>query len=118
MILLGEKIKFLRQKARYTQDELADRLSVSKASVSAYERNLRQPSLDVIISLARIFNVSTDYLLTGKSNIIIEVSGLTDEQRQSVYEMANLYKTFNRYETYMEKHNLLKDLSEDSKNND
>lgn len=114
MILLGERIKYLRQNARYTQDELAARLNVSKASVSAYERNLRQPSLDVIISLARIFNVSTDYVLMGKTNMIIEVSGLTDEQRKSVYEIANLYKTCNRYEVYMEKHNLLKHLIEES----
>ena len=114
MILLGERIKCLRQNARYTQDELAARLNVSKASVSAYERNLRQPSLDVVISLARIFNVSTDYILIGKTNMIIEVSGLTEDQRKNVYNIANLYKTYNRYEMYMAKHNLLKQLIDES----
>lgn len=115
MILLGDKIKELRIEARYTQEELARRLNVTKASISAYERNARQPSLDVVISIARVFNVSTDYLLLSKSNMIVEVTGLDSDQRKSVRELANLYRTINRYNAYLQKNHLVKDFEKSSK---
>lgn len=110
MVLLGDKIRDLRKNARYTQNELAERINVTKASISAYERNIRQPSLDVIISLARVFNVSTDFILLGKPDIVIEISDLNDEQRKNICEAVNLYKVYNRYSAYIQKNNLTKDF--------
>ena len=110
MVLLGDKIRDLRKSARYTQDELAGRINVAKASISAYERNVRQPSLDVIISIARVFNVSTDYLLLGKQDMVIEISDLNDEQRKNICEAVKLYKIYNSYCTYIKENNLTKDF--------
>ena len=110
MVLLGDKIRELRKNARYTQDELAERLNVTKASISSYERNIRQPSLDVIISIARVFNVTTDYLLLGKQDMVIEISALTDEQRKNICEAVKLYEIYNRYSSYIQKNNLTKDF--------
>lgn len=63
MVDFGEHLKKLRQKAGLTQKQLAERLWISKATVSYYEQSLRCPSPEILIKLSKIFHVSTDYLL-------------------------------------------------------
>lgn len=63
MVDFGEKIRALRQAAGLTQQQLADKLGVTKSTVSYYELAVRFPSTDVIISLAEAFHVTADYLL-------------------------------------------------------
>lgn len=62
-----EILRMLREKHGYSQKQLADVLHVSKNSVSHYELGGCMPSIDVIVSIADIFDVSIDYLL-GRSN--------------------------------------------------
>ncbi len=64
----SEILKMLREKHGYTQQQLADVLHVSKNSVSHYELKISMPSIDVIIEIADIFDVSIDYLL-GRSKV-------------------------------------------------
>lgn len=59
----GEKLSKLRKENNYTQEQLADMLNVSRQSVSKWESNMAYPETDKIISLARLFECSTDYLL-------------------------------------------------------
>lgn len=61
--MLGDIIRNLRRENDMSQDELADKLGVSRQSISLWETGQTQPSLDNIVSLASIFNVSTDTLL-------------------------------------------------------
>lgn len=61
--MLGDIIRNLRRENDMSQDELADKLGVSRQSISLWETGQTQPSLDNIVSLASIFNVSTDMLL-------------------------------------------------------
>lgn len=61
--MIGNKIIELRQSSKIKQDELAKLLKVTRAALSHYENNSREPSLSIIKSLANIFNVSTDFLL-------------------------------------------------------
>lgn len=61
-------LKELREKHGYSQKQLADILHVSKNSVSHYELGQCMPSIDVIISIADVFDVSMDYLL-GRSTV-------------------------------------------------
>lgn len=51
-----------------SQDELAERLDVTRQSVSLWENGQTQPSLENIIALSRLFGVSTDDLLTGDAS--------------------------------------------------
>ena len=60
---VGEILKELREDKGLTQRELAPLLGVSTATVSAYEVGIRDPGLDMLVKYARIFNVSTDYIL-------------------------------------------------------
>ena len=60
---MGEKIQDLRKRSGMSQDALAEQLGVSRQAVSKWERDEAVPEADKIVSLARAFHVSTDYLL-------------------------------------------------------
>ncbi len=60
---LNDKILLLRKKKGWSQEQLADRVGVSRQSVSKWESGNAMPDLDKIVVLSRIFNVTTDYLL-------------------------------------------------------
>ncbi len=62
-MILADKIMNLRKKACMSQEELADKLNVSRQSVSKWESAQSIPDLDKIIALSKIFGVSTDFLL-------------------------------------------------------
>jgi transcriptional regulator with XRE-family HTH domain len=63
VITIGERIKELRIEKGLFQQDLAEKLGVIQTCVSAYEKNRVRPSYEVLILLADIFEVSTDYLL-------------------------------------------------------
>lgn len=60
---LNQKISQLRNDNNWSQEELAEKLNVSRQSVSKWESGQAKPDLDKIIALSNIFDVSTDYLL-------------------------------------------------------
>lgn len=60
---LGEKIKFYRNEMNLSQEELGSKISVTKATISNWEAGIRIPDGDKVGELAKLFGVSTDYLL-------------------------------------------------------
>lgn len=78
MVDFGNRLKTLRVQNKYTQMQLADRIGVTKSVISAYENGFRMPSYDVLISIANIFKVSTDFLLGREQQTGIDLSGLTE----------------------------------------
>lgn len=68
MLTFSEILKKLREDHDYTQQQLADALHISKNSISHYELKVSMPSIDVLIEMADIFDVSLDYLL-GRTNV-------------------------------------------------
>lgn len=89
MVDFGNRLRTLRLKANMTQGELAKKLNLTKSVVSAYETDLRLPSYDVLINIARIYNVSTDFLLGVENKQEIDLSGLTEEE---ISALLNLIK--------------------------
>ena len=61
MVNFRANIKKLRQQNHMTQKELAQRVGVSKAMISAFETEMRYPSYDVLIKLAATFGVKKEY---------------------------------------------------------
>ncbi|WMJ81994.1 helix-turn-helix transcriptional regulator [Clostridium sp. MB40-C1] len=61
--MLGDRLKELREEKQLTQEELGKLLNVSRQTVSGYESEDNEPSIQNLIKLADIFNVSLDYLL-------------------------------------------------------
>lgn len=104
MVLLGKKIKELRTKSKFTQLELAERLGVTKSSVVSYENDSRQPSYEVLIKMARIFNVSIDSLLLDRSGMTLEVNGLKREQVKLLELMIMNFQKSNMIEKYLKQH--------------
>ncbi|EHJ02388.1 helix-turn-helix domain protein [Clostridium sp. DL-VIII] len=67
---IGERIRFLRQVIhKVTQQELADATGISRGNLSNYEKDRFKPASDAILAIANYFNVSTDWLLTGKESL-------------------------------------------------
>ena len=65
---LADKITLLRKQQGWSQIDLADRLDVSRQSVSKWEMGQAVPELDKIIRLSELFDVTTDYLLKDNAN--------------------------------------------------
>ena len=63
--MLSERIARLRRQAGWSQEELAERLDVSRQSVFDWESGAGQPGLDQVLALSELFGVSTDFLLKG-----------------------------------------------------
>ena len=59
----SDKLIALRRKAGWSQEELAERLNVSRQSVSKWESAQSMPDIDKIVQLSSLFSVATDYLL-------------------------------------------------------
>ena len=64
--MVGIRIAQLRQDRGFKQADLADLLHISASAVGMYEQGRSLPSLNTVISLCQIFDVTADYLLTGK----------------------------------------------------
>ena len=57
----------IRKKKGYSQLKVAMDLSISREAISYYENGLRCPNLEMLVKLSDYFNVSIDYLITGKN---------------------------------------------------
>ena len=66
---IGEKIASLRIAADISQEQLAEKISVSRQSVSKWEMDQALPQIDKVLQLCELFNVSTDELLHDKINL-------------------------------------------------
>ncbi|HHT55262.1 MAG TPA: helix-turn-helix transcriptional regulator [Acholeplasma sp.] len=65
---IGERIYNLRKEKGLSQEQLANKLDVSRQSISKWELGESNPELVNIVELAKVFDVSTDYLLQNKTN--------------------------------------------------
>lgn len=61
--MLGCRINELRCALGWSQTELAKRMNISKQTVSNWENDNIQPSIEMLVKMAKIFGVTTDYLL-------------------------------------------------------
>ena len=72
-----------------SQVELAKKLGVTKQSVSNWENDNIQPSIEMLIKISQTLNVSTDYLLSLDNRQYIEVSGLSKEEIAHIQQIIN-----------------------------
>ena len=93
---LGTKIKQLRTQRNMSQITLAQQLRVSKSVISSYENSVHLPPYDVLIQLAQIFSVSTDYLLGPATHKSINVDGLSDTQIEAITMIVEELKSTNK----------------------
>ena len=91
-MILAEKIITLRKRMNWSQEELAEKLNISRQSVSKWEVGATIPDLDKILKMSELFGVSTDYLLKDEMDVT-ELTGGKDmpEGRVVSVEEANAY---------------------------
>lgn len=92
MVDFGNTLKILRLQNNMTQAQLAQKLGLTKSVISAYETSLRLPSYDVLIHIAKIYNVSTDYLLGVERKQQIDLSGLSQEEIDALLNLIRAMK--------------------------
>ena len=92
MVNMGKKLKALRLEKNFTQKQIAERIGLATSAVSSYESGMRYPSYDVLVKLARIFHVSTDYLLGMTNTRNIDVTGLTDDEIELIVRLTDILK--------------------------
>ena len=68
--MLGEKLMRLRKKQGYSQQEVADKLSVSRQTISNWECDQALPAVDKAMELAQLYNISLDDLMENEIEIV------------------------------------------------
>lgn len=92
--MFPERIRLLRKSQDLSQVELAGRLGVSKQSVSNWENGNILPSIDMLVKISTVFNVSTDYILgldsrSSGDRCYLEVTGLSVEKIAHLQQIIN-----------------------------
>ncbi len=87
--MLGDVIKKLRVSHNLNQVQLAEKLHVSKQTISNWENNNILPSIEMLIRISRFFSVSTDFLLELDSRDYIEVTGLSQAHLAHIQQIIS-----------------------------
>lgn len=85
---LGEKIRFLRNQKGWSQERLAEELSVSRQALSKWEQGTSVPDTVNVWKLSQLFSVSTDYLLDDSRGV--EKATSTEDSARAVIDAAKL----------------------------
>ena len=93
---LNENIKILRLSCGMSQVTFANRVGVTKQCVSNWENDNVLPSIEMLVKIADVFGVTTDFLLGRSSAASIDVSHLTEEQRGHITLLVNDLEAFNQ----------------------
>ena len=83
----GVRLAELRKQRKLTQAEVAKKLDVNKATISAYERNTTMPSVETLMALARIYNASIDYMLGLSKRTHLYIDDLSLNQQAFMLDM-------------------------------
>jgi transcriptional regulator with XRE-family HTH domain len=91
--MVADRIKFLREQNNLTQTALAKKLNVTRSSVNAWEMGVSIPSTALIVDIAKLFHVSTDYLLGITSTSTLDISSLNDKETMIIYSLIEYFKS-------------------------
>ncbi len=90
--MLGQRICEMRMALGWSQVDLARRLGVAKQTVSNWENDNIQPSVEMLIRVAKTFNVSTDYLLGLSKELRLDVQDLPPEVVAHISALISDYR--------------------------
>ena len=88
----GLRLKNLREKCHLSQQAVADRLEVTRSTISAYERNTKTPSVDMLVRLAILYHSSVDFILGLEDRTNIYVDDLAESQQATVVKMIDILR--------------------------
>ncbi len=91
LFLLPERLKALREQLNMTQSDLARRLGLTRSSVNGWEMGISLPSTPIIVELAKIFHVSSDYLLGLEENSTISIRNLSCREVAALSDIVECF---------------------------
>jgi len=100
MLNIGSKITELRKQHNLSQAELAKQINVSRTIIGNYERNSNTPSIDVLLKMAKTFNVSVDFIigegqLSNYDNTILkridDIENLNQEDKNHLFALMDAF---------------------------
>lgn len=89
--MISDTIKVLRERANISQSILAKKLDVTRSSVNAWEMGLSTPTTQYVVAMAKLFHVSTDYLLGMETKTSINLDGYTQEEVELLYSLIKYF---------------------------
>lgn len=89
---IGDHIRKLREEKGWTQQVLGKKLGKKTSTISAYETNAKLPSVDCLIEMAELFDVSLDTLVYGDRSNLISVRALRPEQKELISELTHVFR--------------------------
>lgn len=90
MVKLGNDIKRLRLEKGYTQKQVAKKMGVNSPTVSKWEKTLRLPSVEMLIKVAQLYDVSLYYLLgIGEAEKQIDFDNMSKEQSELLFNLIS-----------------------------
>jgi transcriptional regulator with XRE-family HTH domain len=89
MKMTADRIRALREARGWTQAELARRLNITRNGVNSWEQGLSMPSPACLVDLAKLFSVSTDYLLGVERLEAVNVTGLDEKDVAILAQLAD-----------------------------
>lgn len=90
---LADRIKTIRESHNMTQSQLAKQLHITRSAVNGWEMGLSVPSTQCIVELAKIFGISTDYLLGMEHGAILDIDGLNNNEISILISLINCLKS-------------------------
>ena len=94
--IVGTNIKTLREKYKYSQEKLANMLSVSSQAVSKWETGESMPSIESLLKISKIFYTSTDWLITGCGL----VENTTKMEQELNFDLREIFFAYHKNESY------------------
>lgn len=101
LIEMGERIKLLRTKQKKTQKYFADMIFISPSYLALIEQGKRTATIDVLAQIAKVCDVSTDYLLFGAANIQHDNNSKTLQRLSECYSSEKIKKALSLAEYYL-----------------
>lgn len=87
--MTADRIKALREARGWTQAELARKMNMTRNGINSWEQELSMPSPPSLVDLARLFSVSTDYLLGVENYSAVNVTGLNEADVALLAQLAD-----------------------------
>ncbi|WP_207871692.1 hypothetical protein DOK78_000087 [Enterococcus sp. DIV2402] len=91
MKTIGEKIKKLRSKHKWTQKELAEKLNISRSAITNWENGRNYPDIQLIINISELFNISLDELLKGDKVVVEKITNDTKNRKKQTTQLRVFY---------------------------
>lgn len=88
----GIRLKELREGKRLSQSDVADRLEVTRATISGYECNTITPSVEQLVKLAVLYNTSLDYMLGMENRSYLYLDDLSESQQKTILDVVDRLK--------------------------